>query len=511
MTLLCGALLTTHAVAQATWASDSAVTPKLQFARSNDLLTLSWRISPFDFALTSQGSLPGTNNGFWWSTNQTFVGDEARVTIPMTNDQQFFRLSKARPPAGSAQVNLFQFGIFSGLNLELGFASPATVIGPVHGNANIYLTPESSLSFQSRVTAAGMIFRTNAPGDPRGPASGTVDYLGGYASNSLSLILPIGMSNSPAALRQILDAPPVGESPNSDLGRQRLYNQADLVATVSDAATTITSGLVNNKGTTISLTGVPTTQNWLSTGQLYNRREAKTVKTVVIDIANLVRWSAGTNNTLPFRVGTASREVTILHVDDKRTVVSGNQPGVVVKNGSGLPPFGLTVVTPDPLYVHGNYNVRDNLTSPMFLNTADTTHTKPAALMGDSITVLSQGWDLYSTGYGSRAWSDRTASATTVNAAFLAGIVETTSGHYSGGLENFPRFLENWDNINFWYNGSMVVMFPSQIATGLWQGSGETIGIYNPPLRKWSFDFNFNDPSKLPPSAPVVGVLAQPF
>ena len=58
---------------------------------------------------------------------------------------------------------------------------------------------------------------------------------------------------------------------------------------------------------------------------------------------------------------------------------------------------------------------------------------------------------------------------TTVNAAFLTGAVDTTLGHYSGGMENFPRFLETWGSANvFTYNGSMIKMFPSLYATNVW-------------------------------------------
>ena len=43
--------------------------------------------------------------------------------------------------------------------------------------------------------------------------------------------------------------------------------------------------------------------------------------------------------------------------------------------------------------------------------------------------------------------------------------------------------LKRTTNVTLTYNGSMVVMFPSQIATGLWRGTGETIGIYTPHPR----------------------------
>ena len=117
--------------------------------------------------------------------------------------------------------------------------------------------------------------------------------------------------------------------------------------------------------------------------------------------------------------------------------------------------------------------------------------------MADAITILSDNWsDANSTSpVGSRVAAD-----TTVNAAFLTGVVETTLGHYSGGMENFPRFLETWGLANvFTYNGSMIKMFPSLYATNAWNNNGN---IYDPPARNWAFDMNFRDPARLPPKTP---------
>jgi hypothetical protein len=80
---------------------------------------------------------------------------------------------------------------------------------------------------------------------------------------------------------------------------------------------------------------------------------------------------------------------------------------------------------------------------------------------------------------------------TTINAAFLTGNTPTqnidgSSKDYSGGVENFPRFHENWSNVNFNYNGSMVEMFQSQQATGRWASAN-----YSPPIRNWAFDNRF--------------------
>jgi hypothetical protein len=117
--------------------------------------------------------------------------------------------------------------------------------------------------------------------------------------------------------------------------------------------------------------------------------------------------------------------------------------------------------------------------------------------VADAITILSDNWS------DAKSTSDkasRTAKSTTVNAAFLTGTVDTTAGHYSGGMENFPRFLESWGSANvFTYNGSMVKMFPSLYATNAWNNNNN---IYDPPKRNWAYDANFDDRTKLPPKTP---------
>jgi hypothetical protein len=66
-------------------------------------------------------------------------------------------------------------------------------------------------------------------------------------------------------------------------------------------------------------------------------------------------------------------------------------------------------------------------------------------------------------------------------------------------MENFPRFLETWGAGNtITYNGSMVKMFPSLYATNAWGGAN----VYTAPARAWSYDVNFDDPTKLPPLTP---------
>jgi hypothetical protein len=140
------------------------------------------------------------------------------------------------------------------------------------------------------------------------------------------------------------------------------------------------------------------------------------------------------------------------------------------------------VATGRPLYVWGDYN-------------SDFATRRPASLVADAITILSDAWQ----DPNQQSANLNGAASTTVNAAILTGAVETTLNQYSGGMENFPRFLETWTSIPFTYNGSMVKMFPSLYATNVWGYS-----YYKPPVRIWAFDTNFRDPLKLPPKTPSV-------
>jgi hypothetical protein len=275
------------------------------------------------------------------------------------------------------------------------------------------------------------------------------------------------------------------------MGKQRYYNKADLIVQVSNSVCSVKSGLFNNSGTTIPYSQWKTFIN--TNVSFYNKREGKTIRTTEIDVAKLKTWSE-TNSTLRSQLG---RDVRCLYVADCRPGSTTTEPGVRLVNGQTLPSEGLTVATPNPLYVKGHYNA-----PAASLGTTNTSLTEPASLAADAITILSTAW---SDPNSSLALSSRDASDTTVNAAFIAGICPTQDGNYSGGVENFPRFLENWSNHTFTYNGSMVVMFFSQVATAPWGGAD----VYSPPTRNWTFDVNFMDPVKLPPGTPEVRAVVR--
>ncbi len=387
-------------------------------------------------------------------------------------------------------IPIFQFGMYSSENMEISCGQPFDITGHVHSNGILYVEPDSSLTFESGVTAVvtNLFQRDTADGDTRAAPAGGVVYVepDQVVSPVQALTLPIGTTNTPEAIREIIEPPPVGEDPNSPTGLLRYYNQCDMVLSVSDTGVMANSVTFNNLATVITTNElnsfVSTTNNFV------DNREGKMVQPIDINIGRLATW-VQTNSNLRAALGGAT--LNSIYVVDNRTLPSTSLGAVRVVNGSQLPTNGLTVATGRPLYVLGDYN-----SDSANRGTANTSATEPASLVADAITILSDAWH---DGNSTLAVSNRIALPTTVNAALLTGVVETSPGNYSGGMENFPRFLENWGSANaFTYNGSMIKMFPSLYATGVWGQAN----VYNPPKRNWAYDVNFNDPTKLPPKTP---------
>jgi hypothetical protein len=67
----------------------------------------------------------------------------------------------------------------------------------------------------------------------------------------------------------------------------------------------------------------------------------------------------------------------------------------------------------------------------------------------------------------------------------------------SGGVHNFPRFLEGWGTrVN--YCGSLINLFNSNQHNG----AHKTGSVYGAPTRNWVFDTSFLDPTRMPPGTP---------
>jgi alpha-tubulin suppressor-like RCC1 family protein len=252
-------------------------------------------------------------------------------------------------------------------------------------------------------------------------------------------------------------------------------------------------------------------EGWNNGNGVLSGPKGKAVQAVQINIAKFNIWLTNTaannggsayNNQCQ-QPGHKSHPIDSIYVYNAVPLTATTLPAVRVVNGGMLPsqtaPYGFTVVTPMPMYVWGDYNASNSFGSSLGKNS--TTYTWPAALMADSITILSTSWN---DGITSKM---PTASTITVNAACLAGIVRSTNSLYSGGVENYLRTLESWSGVSLWYNGSIVAMFPSRYATNYWQPAGN---YYAVPARQWAFDTNFLNLAKLPPLTPMVWNYTNP-
>lgn len=272
-------------------------------------------------------------------------------------------------------------------------------------------------------------------------------------------------------------------------------------------------------------------------GGFYSRREQKWMYLLNVNIADLLEWNrnrlANGFATLFDPADTTDGGLVIfLSVQGPESLTLPNRYGVRVFGSANLSfpavaaggdPTGVTVVSDQAMYVVGDYN-RGN-TAALDLPW------QPAALIGDSVNVLSNGWFAANGNAGlcvvndcqsSLSLANRPASNPVVtnagagtnanpgnniyiNAAFLGGVDTTASGNYNGGLENYPRFHEDWgvnggQTLN--YRGSFVSLGTPAHVNGAWCGTGNTCNIYNPPKRNYDYDARFNTVANLPPLTP---------
>ncbi len=178
-----------------------------------------------------------------------------------------------------------------------------------------------------------------------------------------------------------------------------------------------------------------------------------------------------------------------------------------------LPTAGLTIASENPVYVEGHYNA----------STAGWgTTNAPAAILADAITLLSANWsvplEISGLWYGhgdTRSFvapntpADRVAATNTwYRFAALAGkgrnwaqTWESGSFGTDGGVHNFLRLLEWWDDKTLSYRGSLASFFFSRQAVGLFRCCDNVYQL--PSNRNLSFDTNFLNPALLPPKTPM--------
>ena len=524
--------------------------PVLRIASSNGVNTVFWPLTAYSHILQTAPNLspsatwtnlvtgdqvvalntyPFTGGYAVCLTN--VVGDEMAYNLPTNSGQRFFRTSTTH------YLNPCNFAIFYYGLLEFSGGATMIVNGRVHASGPIYVGTSASLTFNATVTTASGL---SAPlvgstgWTPSNPSTWNTFFNGnpGYITNATGLdVFKSDWTN----FHCMVEIPPANEDPTSPNGMVRLYNSATVILLVTNdissgtnptvkltIQTSVNGTLPGNDPnplvllyTNVSPARLSTNLPFLSlTNQFYDQREQKTNLVTQIDVGRFSSW-VSTNqivqNKLPLAAGMYP---PILYVADRRNVTPRQLAVVRLKNGAQLLHFnmgyGFTPVTPNPLYVWGNYNVQ---TSASDTNApAGTSNTVPAALISDALTVLSPNWtDSESFTAYSQSATANDAADMIINAAIITGTVASTgtsSTTFSGGVHNLPRLLEDWTGRNLWLNTSIIRLWDSQRATNQFRNPAgfnpaPVNPYYNPPTRHFSYDTNFLNPYKIPPGVPL--------
>ncbi|MFH0827480.1 MAG: hypothetical protein V1923_06345 [Candidatus Omnitrophota bacterium] len=370
----------------------------------------------------------------------------------------------------------FQHAVFYNDDLEILPGPNMTFTGRIHGNQNIYLHSDgSTLTINSEYlrSAADIYNRTKdgrgMGGTVRIRKAGTGAYfnMAGLDSDSANWLTEsqtrwAGTVKSSVHGVTKLAVPVVGSIQPGGY----YANQAEV---------TVENGNIRVGGTLlIEGTDIPAGTVVID-NDFYDNREASYISMTNIDLKKLAGYAPGDPEGTPSFPN---------HLPSNGLIFANNTgtaPGIRLVSGSQIyRTGGLTVVTNDPLYIQGDYN---------------TVNKQPTAVICDSVNLLSNSW---SDANSASSLSSRTASNTTVNTAFIAGVDNTTTGNYNGGLENYPRLHEGWSGKELTIRGSFVELWETQVADGAWAYGGSR---YTAPVRLWYYDTDFGI-NYMPPFTP---------
>ena len=423
---------------------------------------------------SSSGQLTdGPFVGLHASTQDYKITSEARLDNTTSSSELVLTVKDELIP-------LFQFGVFYENTLEM-LPGPDMYFtgGRIHSNGDIYFNAgtNGTLTIDSLITGAGDMYRGRKD---KVEVSGAVDIMDGEGNYQ-----EMTFDSTDSDWKNKAETLWQGTFQSGDHGIYDLFlptaagDPRDILETgagslYQKSGLRIIDGVARDKnGNVVDLTDGGSNPNPILTDTFYDWREQATITVWELDIDKLQDSS---NGMAALGNPPSGGDAGILYVSS-----SDSSRSIRLTNGSILPATGLSVVSNNPVYIQGNYNSQA---------------TRPAAVIADAVNVLSNNWS-DANSYNSDT-AARVATDTVVNAAFMAGNKETTVGQYSGGLENFPRFLEKWSGVEFSWSGSMVCLWESQQATGNWKYGNP---IYHAPVRDWAYGMDIAD---MPPGTPKV-------
>lgn len=435
---------------------------------------------------------------------------------------------------------IFRYAIFYNSDAELFPGAIFDVTGDVHINGRFYYGSTAALNFHGRVTTTNGAVNAFSPASGRTGAGGNVNFsqepkVTTHSTPPMDFHHDSENPNMEGA-RELIKIPHHDHpDPHAE---QRMFSQAGVKILVNTSAVEVTApngttlapgqrAMLTHDGTVIPDSHVlfSLVDGTLDTGSMHDFREEQWVTTTDVDvntlttlveqgalptqIPNSTQWGNSSHVPAPLR-GQAIPESLrgkslwngILYVTDVG-YQSNQRKGVRLLNGTHLPEGGLTVASENPAYIVGNYNTGGNPPSNTGSATANNFvsgyEVRGASVIADAVNIISANW--IPNNYNDLNLNQRPAVNTTVNAAIISGDVPSANDNYSGGVENYPRLLENWSGRRFTYYGSLINLFASDQAQANWRYGSN---IYEAPQRNWYFDINYLDPDRLPPGFVVV-------
>ena len=446
------------------------------------------------------GTASGDRSYYYLATADVVIPTLATTAANLSNPNDPHNVvARVRRVFQKQILSLWRYAIFYTDGMEIHPGAPMTVNGDVHTNGSLY-TGHNTLTLNGNTTYVDLWSIGFMSGDSQHPETPTSpNWATGKPPTSSQAQQPYGVVLDD--YHQLIDY----TTSATTLDPYRFQTQAGAVITI-DASNNVK--IYNSAGTDITNATTGTNKNMsdafksaVTTNQtITDNREGATTGNASIRLATLDVSVI----TTAINTGKFGNFNGIIYITDISAGANGltNKRGIRLKNGAKLPDgtsvgsaAGLTVASANPIYVQGDYNTGTTASVQPASNSGDPTQPtvpgytrQPAAIIGDAVNILSNSWSDALSG------SVPAATNTTVNAGIISGIVPSGSGYYSGGVENFPRFLEDWSGgKTLTYYGSMLELYNSQQAIGHWGAAN----VYSPPNRAWYFDTNFV--SKPPP------------
>ena len=197
--------------------------------------------------------------------------------------------------------------------------------------------------------------------------------------------------------------------------------------------------------------------------------------------------------------------INICNTVGRKNRVSGARHGLKLVNGAlGNVPTkpdhtgGFTVASENIVYIVGNYNANDAGFGDPHAATS---------VVADAVSFLSKDWEDWRSFRFPASPANRVADTSFYRVAVAAGKnlnwPNPTWGNddfgLDGGTHNFLRYLERWNGQTFNYRGSLVSLYYSEYAVGIYKCCQR---VYSPPTRAYAFDTDFLELDKLPLGTP---------